>query len=270
MSKLVWCGILAGWFWLGSCSFILGPIEECGNGVLEPGEECDIWVINNKTCAEIVPDRPVGPLTCSRSCRFDTSGCEAGHTGPCTLETVFFDSEPTCPQGKKCSLNQSSEPTCVSDDQFAGGAFYGACGDQGQCPFGSICTGASPADYSCMPFCSDTHPQCPGNGSCTYGMQQSTLKLCGTSDACNPIANTGCTPPNGCYIASLEGETICTDAGTVEVGGPCNTLEDCVPGALCVNVVTKTCLKLCDGVNPCPSTTCNTSVGLPNGWGVCP
>jgi hypothetical protein len=53
----------------------------CGNGVLDPGEECDGTNLNQKTCADVVSNRPSGALACSATCTFDTSQCTAPQCG---------------------------------------------------------------------------------------------------------------------------------------------------------------------------------------------
>ncbi|MFA5624179.1 MAG: hypothetical protein WC966_03845 [Bradymonadales bacterium] len=49
----------------------------CGNGEIDAGEDCDKTNLNNKTCADVVPNT-TGTLTCTNNCKFDTSACEGG------------------------------------------------------------------------------------------------------------------------------------------------------------------------------------------------
>ncbi len=48
-----------------------GPV--CGNGVAEPGEECDGSDLRDKSCADL--GLGSGTLGCAADCHFDTSGC---------------------------------------------------------------------------------------------------------------------------------------------------------------------------------------------------
>ncbi|MCB9705889.1 MAG: lamin tail domain-containing protein [Myxococcales bacterium] len=48
--------------------------ETCGDGTIDPGEECDGDALDDKTCAD-VGDFDGGALACSDACAFDTSGC---------------------------------------------------------------------------------------------------------------------------------------------------------------------------------------------------
>ena len=47
---------------------------ECGNGIIDDGEDCDGENLGGATCESVMGDDYTGTLTCS-SCGFDTSGC---------------------------------------------------------------------------------------------------------------------------------------------------------------------------------------------------
>ncbi len=49
---------------------------ECGNNVIESGEECDGTAVHGKTCSD-VNAALAGPLKCTSACRFDTQSCVA-------------------------------------------------------------------------------------------------------------------------------------------------------------------------------------------------
>jgi len=53
----------------------------CGNGALEPGEECDLTSLGGATCASL--GRTPGTLGCGDDCRYDTAGCAACGDGRC-------------------------------------------------------------------------------------------------------------------------------------------------------------------------------------------
>jgi hypothetical protein len=54
----------------------------CGNGRVDPGEECDPSVAPTLTCATATMGaKPVGLLRCTKACRFDTSSCSSGAGG---------------------------------------------------------------------------------------------------------------------------------------------------------------------------------------------
>jgi hypothetical protein len=51
------------------------PLPACGNGVIDPGEQCDQSNLNAQTCAS--QGFAGGVLKCGPGCVFDTSGCSA-------------------------------------------------------------------------------------------------------------------------------------------------------------------------------------------------
>ncbi|MBU1244836.1 hypothetical protein KKD52_13900 [Myxococcota bacterium] len=259
----------------------------CGNDLRESGEVCDGTDLNGRSCISLGYD--TGQLACDPGCTaFITSGCtrlevctngidDDGDTlvdcldpscapdpscqaGTCTEETVFHDSPPTCGPGLQCSIDENASPACLPDAMFAGGVFYGACGANAECPFGSICMGTSQLDEACLPFCQyETHPDCPGGGICLYSLVGSGLNLCALPDACDPVAGTGCpVPGEGCYLLDpLTGDSLCFTAGTVQTGDPCLGIPDCAPGNTCADPGSGfICVRLCDAATPCVSGTC--------------
>jgi len=73
----------------------------CGNGKLDPGEDCESGKLNGGSCTSLGFDS--GALSCAPSCRYDTSGCVGSITltvnatrtscaAPCA---VFFDATST-------------------------------------------------------------------------------------------------------------------------------------------------------------------------------
>jgi hypothetical protein len=271
---------------------------ECGNNLIEGDELCDGADLDGRSCATLGFDG--GQLGCALDCRtFLTDDCTnasqeicnnyidddgdgamdcadpdcATHPScqvpTCTTDDIYYDSAATCPDGSRCGVDENLSATCLPDALFAGGTFYGACGPGQECPFGSFCAGPTAGEAACMPFCHPTdHPACPQGGTCMYSLIPSDLYVCALPDNCDPVDDTGCTAPEGCYIVSFDGAASCVTAGNGVAGDPCMNLNDCAPGHLCLNY--GTCHALCDADAPCSSGACDTSLGLPNGWGVCP
>jgi hypothetical protein len=53
-----------------------GPGIRCGNGLVDPSEDCDGVNLNEQTCATATMAAfTSGTLTCTSTCRFDLSGC---------------------------------------------------------------------------------------------------------------------------------------------------------------------------------------------------
>lgn len=71
---------------------------ECGNGIVEQGEECD-GDVGSLTCADVNPELETGTVTCDASCKVDSSGCSHTpvltdgtlvNTADCTVDAVSY------------------------------------------------------------------------------------------------------------------------------------------------------------------------------------
>lgn len=52
-----------------------GPTDECGNDMIDDGEECDGVDLGGLGCTDVNPNYDGGTLACGASCTFDASGC---------------------------------------------------------------------------------------------------------------------------------------------------------------------------------------------------
>lgn len=52
-----------------------GQLGDCGNDMIEEGEECDGAELAGKTCSDLDPAYTGGTLACGATCTFDASGC---------------------------------------------------------------------------------------------------------------------------------------------------------------------------------------------------
>ncbi len=58
------------------------PLATCGNGKIDPGEDCDAVAPLAVTCSTAtMGTKPVGLIRCSKTCVLDTSGCKSGAGG---------------------------------------------------------------------------------------------------------------------------------------------------------------------------------------------
>jgi hypothetical protein len=60
---------------LTTCTIELTTAQDCGNGVIDSGEDCDQSNLNEHTCA--TQGFVGGVLNCGAGCSFDTSGCHS-------------------------------------------------------------------------------------------------------------------------------------------------------------------------------------------------
>ncbi len=91
-----------------------GAGELCGNGVIDPGEECDGEDLGGATCEDL--GYYGGELACGDDCTFDESGCH-GYCGDGVLDAEH---------GEECDGEDLGGATC-EDLGYYGGEL--ACGD---------------------------------------------------------------------------------------------------------------------------------------------
>lgn len=141
----------------------------CGNGVIEPGEDCDGVELGGQDCTDL--GFVAGELSCDQSCQLDATACsdqlcgngvlegeeecdgndlgdtdcealELGGgtpscTGECTLDTS------ACGEGESCNLLSAcpNDLNCVSNKCYDGSA-GDPCDTNNQCE-SSMCVGAT-------------------------------------------------------------------------------------------------------------------------------
>jgi len=91
-----------------------GTQPECGNGVVETGEQCDGTDHNGETCEGL--GHQGGVLACSSTCQFDETGCVDGVCGDGNLDP-----------DEECDGSNVDNQTCASQG-FVGGVL--ACSDE--------------------------------------------------------------------------------------------------------------------------------------------
>lgn len=68
----------------------------CGDGIIDPTEDCDGGDLNSQTC--VSQGLPVGTLSCSASCTFNTTGCHSSGGGGISViltAPIFEDTLPS-------------------------------------------------------------------------------------------------------------------------------------------------------------------------------
>src|SRR5262245_35642894 len=160
-----------------SCAFglpLTGPVEgsRCGNGIVDPWEQCDNSLLSTDCC--------------SASCQFEAAGTH------CLPDTNLCTND-VCDGAGVCQHPNNTEP----------------CNDSNQCTDGHVCAGGSCAgspSASGTP-CNDQdactlNDACDGAGACAPGTPLVCDPPCGTGE-CNPAygckgaVETTCDDPTG-------------------------------------------------------------------------
>jgi hypothetical protein len=105
--------------------------NQCGNGIVDVGEDCDFGDLNSETCATL--GMFGDGLRCGADCVFDTSGCSATQYEDTGVGTVI-DHETGLEWEKKTAGNVSD--VFRWEDAFA--YVHGVSGDAGAPPTGSV------------------------------------------------------------------------------------------------------------------------------------
>jgi len=144
----------------------LPPPTVCGDGNIDPGENCDSSNLNGLFCTDF--GFPGGTLSCDTSCNFDTSSCDAASCGDGICGIDEFENEET---SESCPADCAPpEPVCgndVIDD-------------------GEVCDGTNFGGLSCLDFGFEVEGELTCGigfeGPCTQIDVSSCSPLCGDGD----------------------------------------------------------------------------------------
>jgi len=167
----------------------------CGDGELDPGEQCDGAMLDEETC--VTQDFDDGTLACSSLCTFDTSGCISFECGNGVIDGSDV-----------CDGTDLGGATCMGEG-FAGGELA--------CTMG--CTFDTDACYACGDGAIDPGEECDmgqlGGATCT------DLAMMGqTASGGTPACDGSCMLTEGtctfCGDGTREGTELCDGA---QLGG---------------------------------------------------
>ncbi len=240
----------------------------CGNGILDPMEQCDDGNTVDGDC-------------CSSTCQFEASGASCPSDGnPCTNDVcngagacTHPNNTAPCDDGQFCTVNDTcSGGACVSGPARD----CSAAGDQ--CNVG-VCDEATdrcvaqpkPNGTSCTDGNACTQTDTCQNGSCSgaNAIVCTALDQCHVAGTCNPLTGTcsnpakadgsvcndgnGCTQTDTCQGGSCTGANpvVCTPLDQCHVAGICN------PGTGQCSSPAKADGSACNDGNGCTQTdTC--------------
>jgi len=146
-----------------------GTGGQCGNGIREPGEDCDGGDLGGRTCGSVGCD-PGGSLSCNQDCTYDASQCAACPTcgdGTCDLgETCIgcpadciFESAQACGNGLCEMADGENCETCPTDCRS----------NLGGNPSTRFCCGGGEYGVDCTDDrCSDTYTTCVNHSALAY------------------------------------------------------------------------------------------------------
>jgi hypothetical protein len=134
----------------------------CGNGVLDPGEQCDGADVRGLTCTVLDPFFTGGTLGCATNCTLDTGRCTHGTCGNGVIdpgedcEPSTFDSNRTpcsslLPAETDNALVQCTATTCRYDFSNCNAAPKAVCGN-GKLEAGEQCDGEARFVRTCTEY----------------------------------------------------------------------------------------------------------------------
>ncbi|GEM_PF-3156708 len=158
------------------------PPNPCGNGKIDPGEQCDGDKLGGKNCGDF--NYPTGELGCSGKCVFDTSDCSPAKFGQrcggpfpdcgAGLTCILFTEKGT--DVGYCTKNCTVDGHCKGPPAGATCAFKvqggkAICGfmcspANPSCPDNLVCSKASDGDYH---YCTTDKPAVCGDGELAPG-----------------------------------------------------------------------------------------------------
>jgi formylglycine-generating enzyme required for sulfatase activity len=115
------------------CDTKTNNVDACGDGFLDPGEQCDGSSLGGESCTSLGFYKTDGALACDADCRFDTTDCDTARCGDTIIQPDREDCEGENLGGQTCfSLGYSRGTlTCDADCHFdrEGCESAGFCGD---------------------------------------------------------------------------------------------------------------------------------------------
>jgi len=95
--------LLATCLMLWSCDTKTKTVDSCGDGFVDPGEQCDGSQMTATTCEELGYYEQEGILTCKSDCTFNLAVCTGGRCGDGSIQVG---------EGEKCDGENLDDMTC--------------------------------------------------------------------------------------------------------------------------------------------------------------
>ena len=211
----------------------------CGNGFLDPGEQCDLGSANGA---------PGG--CCTANCTFAAAGTPCSDGNPCNVNGTCDGTSTVCPVTGFTTAPCNDANACTTADTCANGTCVG--GPPPNCDDGNVCT-----TDTCDPVAGCVHTNntaacddgnaCTGPDACGGGACQPGPAI--NCDDGNSCTTDGCDPATGCVHTNNNSLT-CTD------NNACTSLDFCLNGQ-CLGGPSISC----DDGNPCTDDLCDAQLG---------
>jgi len=101
LNKTILLTLLATCLMLWSCDTKTKTVDSCGDGIIDPGEDCD-QIVGEATCGSLGHYNVNGVLTCKSDCTFELSDC-GGMCGDGVVELPF---------NEECDGENLGDDTC--------------------------------------------------------------------------------------------------------------------------------------------------------------
>ena len=259
----------------------------CGNGIIDPGEQCDDGNSENGDC-------------CSASCQFNAVGhpctddgnactadeCDGSGTclhiaanGLACDDGLFCNGSDVCSggtctahSGDPCLNGGECADTCDEDADSCNLPAGVDCSDDGNICTDDVCDGGGECAHVNNSASCDDGVFCNGDDVCGDGVCQHSGDPCATGsdcqDACNE-AGQHCIDPAGAACSSdgnactddvCDGSGVCAhlnNTADCDDGDACTTGDFCAAGT-CVGGAPRVCdaCQMCDSVSGCSGSTC--------------
>lgn len=201
------CAVEEGWSCEGQpsvCALL------CGNGALDPGEQCDGALLGGQDCTT-VGDYEGGTLSCGADCGFDTSGCELPTCGNGTVDV-----------GEQCDGNLLHGETCETQ-----GYLSGTLGCGGSCSFdvsGCVPIRCGDGLVSTGEACDDQNTQAGDGCNAACSVEQGWA-CAGEPSVCTLLCGNGAVDAGeACDTNDLNGQDCASrgfDSGTLHCATDC-------------------------------------------------
>ncbi len=270
-----------------SCTHPSSGACECGNGRVDPGEECDAGTTNGTAgscCTNTCALRAAGEACRPAAGECDVAETCTGTSATCPADTLAPPTQSCRPAAGACDVAESCSGTsvdCPSDVLTAGGTVCRPAG--GPCDQSETCTGESPtcpvdgfapSTQVCRPAvgacdrtetCPGDAPACPEDAAQPDGEACDDGQFCTVGDrceagTCRSAGPRDCADESACTVDRCEeASRQCVHDSAPLEGTACDDGNACTEKDTCAAGTCGGRAKRCDDGDPCTADICAAS-----------